>query len=229
MPTYSTPEPITVTIELAVGDVHIVATDRTDTVVTITPHDPTSSVDMQAAKRISATHTPGRLRIEQAMRWYNHFGRAKNGIVTVTIELPAGSRVRGTTAMGTFRSEGRLGSCDLTSEYGDIQLGEITETLRAKGTSGSIMVGRAHADVDAKTTTGSIRVAEVMRGTVVLTTSAGEIEVGVREGSAANIDVRTRLGRVRNTLSSVGSPTQYADTVKVRARTILDDIIVRRS
>lgn len=230
MPTFATPSPISVDIDLDVGDVKIIASDRSDTVVTITPNDPGNSLSVQAAERVRVDHSPGSLKIKQSMRWGHKIRQTPQpGIITITLELPAGSDVRGKTAMGTFLSEGRLGEAELTSDYGDFRLGEIANTLRVKGTSGSIAIERAHADVDAKTTTGSIRVAEVIRGTVVLSTSVGEIEVGVREGSAANLDVRTKLGRVHNTLDGVDAPAHYADTVTVRARAMLDDIIVRRS
>jgi putative adhesin len=230
MPTYTTPEPISVTIDLSVGDVRIVASDRTDTVVTVTPADPASNTSIHAAQRVRVEHSPGTLEIRQNVPWHQKFSlTADIGVVTVVVELPVGSNVRGRTAMGAVQTEGRLGEFEFTSDHGDFQLGEVTNTLRVKGTTGSIQVERAHADVDARTTTGTIRVAEVVRGSVELTTSVGQIEVGVREGSAANLDVRTKLGRIRNTLTSVGSPARYADTVKVRARTNLDDIIVHRS
>jgi Putative adhesin len=228
MPAFATPEPISVTIDLAIGDVNIVASGRSDTVVTVTPIDPASSVDVQAAQRMYVHHSPGALEIKQSMPWHHNYPIQHAGI-TITVELPTDSHVRGKTAWGTLRSEGRLGECEFTSDYGDIRLGEVANALRVKGTNGNILVQLAHADVDAKTTTGDICVAEVIRGTVVLTTSIGEIEVGVRQGSAVNLDVRTRLGRVRNTLYGAGDPAQFSDTVKVRARTNLDDIIIRRS
>ena len=40
MPTFDTPEPISVSLELGVGDIRIVAGDRTDTVVEVRPTDP---------------------------------------------------------------------------------------------------------------------------------------------------------------------------------------------
>src|SRR5437764_958604 len=41
MPTFDTPEPISVTVEFGVGDLRIVASDRTDTMVEVRPSDPT--------------------------------------------------------------------------------------------------------------------------------------------------------------------------------------------
>ena len=40
MPTFDTPEPISVTVEFGVGDLRIVASDRTDTMVEVRPSDP---------------------------------------------------------------------------------------------------------------------------------------------------------------------------------------------
>jgi hypothetical protein len=41
MTTFETPSPITVTLELGIGDLQIAAGDRTNTVVDVRPTDPT--------------------------------------------------------------------------------------------------------------------------------------------------------------------------------------------
>jgi hypothetical protein len=46
MPTFDTPEPISVTVELGVGDLRIVASDRTDTMVEVRPSDAAKKADM---------------------------------------------------------------------------------------------------------------------------------------------------------------------------------------
>jgi DUF4097 and DUF4098 domain-containing protein YvlB len=127
------------------------------------------------------------------------------------------------------RTEGRLGTVELTSETGEFQLGEVTGDLRVKGNTGDIVVGRAHTDVTVHTSIGNIRIGEVVRGNVELTTSVGAIEVGIREGSVAKLDAHTKLGRVRNALNGIDGPPSATDSVHVRARTDLDDIVVRRA
>jgi hypothetical protein len=230
MPTFTTPEPILVKIDLAVGDVNITASDRTDTVVTVTPTDPDSNVSVEAAQRVRINHSPRALEIKQSLPWYHNYSKSlPSGFVTITVEVPTGSRVHGETALGTFSSHGRLGQCDLSLDYGEVRIDEVADTLQVKGSNGNILVQRAHSDVDVKTSTGNIRVGEVVSGTVSLTTAVGAIEIGVREGSAANLDARTKLGRIRNTLSSVDDPGRYTNTVKIRARTNLDDIVVTQS
>jgi hypothetical protein len=228
--TFATPEPILVKVDLAVGDIDIIASDRTDTVVTVTPADPANNLSVEAARRVRIDRSPRALDIKQSMHWYRNYSRTLSSrLVTIAIELPSGSRVQGETAIGTFSSRGSLGECDLSVAHGDVRLDEIAGTLHVKVSSGDITVQRAHSDVKASTTTGSITIAEVISGTVELSTSVGAIEVGVREGSAANLDVRSKLGHVRNTLNAVDGPNNYANTIKLHARTDLNDIIVRRS
>jgi len=51
MPVFDTPEPISVTVELGVGDLRVVAGDRADTVVEVRPSDPAKKGDVTAAEQ----------------------------------------------------------------------------------------------------------------------------------------------------------------------------------
>ena len=75
---------------------------------------------------------------------------------------------------------------------------------------------------------GDVRVGEVVRGTVVLETKVGDLEVGIREGTAAWLDVSAMAGKVHNALDAVGVPEPSAETVDVRARTSFGDVVIRR-
>ena len=59
MPTFDTPEPISVSLELGVGEVRIAASDRDDTVVEVRPSDPTNSDDVSAAERTRVEYAEG--------------------------------------------------------------------------------------------------------------------------------------------------------------------------
>ncbi|MEE1740986.1 DUF4097 family beta strand repeat-containing protein, partial [Streptomyces sp. BE147] len=104
-----------------------------------------------------------------------------------------------------------------------------TGELRVSGANGDIHIERAESSVTATTAHGALRVAEVARGTVQLETSYGAIEVGVREGTAAWLDVSSSSGQVRNTLTSSETPGKTEDTVEVRARTRHGNIDIRRA
>jgi hypothetical protein len=73
-----------------------------------------------------------------------------------------------------------------------------------------------------------VRLGEVVRGSVVLETKIGDLEVGIREGTAAWLDVSSHVGRIHNTLDAVEAPETSAETVEVRARTSVGEVVIRR-
>jgi DUF4097 and DUF4098 domain-containing protein YvlB len=230
VPTFTTPGPIRAAIKLAVGEVTIVASDRSDTVVRVAPYNPARAADVKSAQHVDVGYTEDGLRIKQAHPWRHKYRRnSAPGTVSITVELPSGSEVRGKASLGTFRRHGLLGKCEFSAASGQLQLDEIGGDLRARNTNGSILVQRAHANIDARTSVGNIVVGEVVRGTADFATAVGEVEVGVHPDTAADLNVRSRLGRIRNTLTPGTSPVPTAAAVKIRARTSLDDIVIRRA
>lgn len=63
MPSYETPEPISVTLELGAGHVRVVASDRTETVVTVAPTDEADETDVKAAQQVRVDYANGVLRM----------------------------------------------------------------------------------------------------------------------------------------------------------------------
>jgi hypothetical protein len=288
MAVFATPEPVSVTIELNMGDVRIIASDRTDTVVEVSPRDDSKASDVRAAEQTRVEFSNGSLLVKTMQRnvFYESarsiIGPGRGGPVDVTIELPAGSQVQGDSGMGDFGGEGELGECrvktgmgnirlghagaahlktgmgnivvdrslgdvDVTTGSGDVRVGhvggaaviknsngdtvvgEVTGDLRVKSANGRISVDRAEASVMAKTANGNIRIGEVVNGAIVIETAAGELEVGIREGTAAWLDVSSRYGRVRNSLDETDGPEQSEAKVEIRARTSYGDIKIHRA
>ena len=62
----------------------------------------------------------------------------------------------------------------------------------------------------------------------MLETHLGDLEVGIREGTAAWLDVRASAGNVHNGLDAADAPGPAADTVEVRARTTVGNVVIRR-
>ena len=79
-------------------------------------------------------------------------------------------------------------------------------TCGSSAANGSIAVDVAHASVVAKTANGDVRLGEVVRGSVVLETRVGDLEVGIREGTAAWLDVSASAGKVHNALEAADAP-----------------------
>lgn len=132
------------------------------------------------------------------------------------------------TSAGKVRLGAVDGSATVKTANGSISVGDVTRNLRMTTSNGDIAVDRALEGVVAKTANGSVRVGEVVRGTVELTTAFGELEVGVRTGTAAWLDVSSGYGSVRSELDASGEPGPAAERVKVRARTSFGDITIRR-
>ncbi|MEU6811825.1 DUF4097 family beta strand repeat-containing protein [Streptomyces sp. NPDC046831] len=151
---------------------------------------------------------------------------ASHGSITVD-RVEGGAEI--TTSSGSLRVGVVDGPAVLKNSHGTTTVGAATGELRVSGANGDIDIARAEDSVTATTAHGTLRVGEVVRGTVQLETAYGAIDVGIREGTAAWLDVSSGSGQVRNTLSASGAPEDTEDTVKVRARTRHGNIDVRRA
>jgi DUF4097 and DUF4098 domain-containing protein YvlB len=279
MPTFDTPEPISATIDLAIGDVRISADDRGATVVEVQPSDASNEEDLKAAELTRVEYENEQLLVK-APKLRSWLSRSGGGSIDVTIKLPAGSHVHGALGLGDFDCDGRLGDCrvktglgrirldradtlnlrsgagdisvdramgraEVTAGSGDVRLRELDSSaviknsngdtwvgvaggdLRLNAANGSIAVDLAHASVGAKSANGDVRLGEVVRGAVVLETKIGDLEVGIREGTAAWLDVSSRFGHVHNALDASDAPEPSAETVEVRAHTSVGEVVIR--
>jgi hypothetical protein len=132
-------------------------------------------------------------------------------------------------ASGDVRVRELAGTAVIKNSNGDTWVGEAHGDLRVSAANGDIAVDLAHATVTAKSANGSVRLGEVVRGAVVLETQLGDLEVGIREGTPAYLDVKATAGRVRNALDASDAPDASADSVEVRARTTVGDVVIRHA
>lgn len=210
MPTFATPEPISVELDLVVGDARIIASDRTDTVVTVHPTDEHAEIDRRAADQTTVDFTAGRLLVKAPkQRSLSLWGRP--GSVDVTVEIPTGSTVRGTSSVTGFRTIGRLGECRFRTATGDIDL-EHTGRLDLHTAVGAVEVGTVDGDVDVSTGSGRIRLDQV-NGNAILKNSNGESWVGEVTG-----DVRVK--------SANGAITVGRGNGDITAHTAMGDVRV---
>jgi DUF4097 and DUF4098 domain-containing protein YvlB len=133
------------------------------------------------------------------------------------------------TASGKIRIGEVEGSIVAKTSNGDITLGEVTGDASLSTANGDITVDRAQASVEAKTAYGAVRIGEVARGTTHLQTAFGELEVGVREGTAAWLDVSSGFGNVQTQLDAADAPAPTDETVEIRGKTGWGDIVIRRA
>ncbi|MGW5737482.1 MULTISPECIES: DUF4097 family beta strand repeat-containing protein [Streptomyces] len=278
MPSFETPEPISATAHVGAGSIQFTASDRSDTVVEVKPHDPKKDKDVRAAEQTEVAYGGGVLTVKTKERRLI----GPSGAVDITVGLPAGSHAEVTGSWTHVFGEGRLGEVRVKASVGDVRLdttgplqltashgsisvdrvegaaeittssgsvrvglldgtavlknshgsttiGTATGDLRVSGANGNIDIERAEGSVTATNAHGVLRVGEVVRGTVQLETNYGAIEVGIRRGTAAWLDVSSEKGQVRNTLTASDVPEETEDTVKIHARTKHGNIELRHS
>lgn len=281
MPSFDTPEPIVANLEPVVGNIRVIASDRTDTTVDVRPSDETEASDVKAAEQTRVEYSNGTLLVKAPrMRPLDFTNKTRS--IEVTIELPSGSELLGTTGVGDLHGTGRLGktryktgaghlqlehtgelnlntgagnivvgqvtgNAEINTSTGRVQIGSISGTgviknsngattvgtasgaVRLRSANGDITVDQADDGVEAKTANGAVRVLDAVRGTITLETAMGDIELGIREGSAAWLDVKTRFGRVLNEMDAATAPGDATDKVEAHASTSFGDITIHRS
>jgi DUF4097 and DUF4098 domain-containing protein YvlB len=207
MPSYETPEPISVTLELGVGHVRIAASDRTDTVVEVRPSDEADESDVQAAAQIRVDYTNGMLQVTGPKRAFDFSRKTKS--VDVSIELPSGSQLSAHLLMGDLRCAGRLGQCRLKTT-GNVWL-ERTGPLRLHTGAGHVTADGITGNAEVSTGIGKIQIGEV-EGTVVVKNSNGDTTIDAVTGdvrvrnangaidvgrAGAGVDAKTSNGSIR--------------------------------
>jgi DUF4097 and DUF4098 domain-containing protein YvlB len=171
--------------------------------------------------------------------------RVKTGVGKIRVELATAAdlqtgigditldRATGHVDVKAGSGEVRIGALDFTgvvkNSNGDTWIGTATGHLRVNAANGDIAIDRSEASVGAKSSNGDVRVGAVSHGTAVLESKLGDVEIGIPEGRAAYLDVRSSVGRVHNALESAEKPDDATETVEVRARTAAGDVLVRRS
>lgn len=151
------------------------------------------------------------------------------------------------TATGNVLADRVTGKATITTASGRLQVGELVAGGVLKNSNGTTVVGAVHGpvkvrssngditveeaedDVEAKTANGAVSVLDAVRGSLMLETAMGAIEVGIREGSAAWLDVTTKFGHVRNEMNPSGAPAGDVERVEVHANTSFGDVTVRRA
>ena len=151
------------------------------------------------------------------------------------------------TSAGHVTADGIAGNAEISTGTGKVQIGDVEGTavvknsngdttidavtgdVRVRAANGGISVERAGAGVDAKTSNGSIRLGEVARGSVVLGTAMGDLDIGIAEGTAAWLRGEHRV-RAGTQPAGERHPARGVRRDRRGARrTSFGDITIRRS
>ncbi len=204
MPTFSTPTPIDVSINLPVGRLDVIASDRADTVVTVTPTNPTRAVDRRGAEETKVELTGQQLTITGPKPRMSWFGPTES--IDLVVELPTGSRVTADVSVGAVNSRGRLGATRIKSGLGGVELDAVGD-LWLRASHGNSSIGSADGSVEITADHGQIRLGTVT-GDATLKASHGSMTV---DEAGGDLEAKLSYGDldVTRALASVSAKTAY--------------------
>ncbi len=215
MPTFQTPQPIAVTVDVFLGQVEIIASNRTDTVVEVRPSDAAKKDDVRAAQETKVDFAAGHLTV-RAPRGWRVYTLGANPSIDVTIEVPTGSRLHGTASMCRFLVTGELGQCELKTSVGDLQL-EKAGPLELRTSGGSITVDEVVSRASITTGTGIVRIREI-DGSAVVKNSNGDSTIGEVAGdlqvNAANGNITVERPRGSVTAKTANGNIRIGDAAR---------------
>jgi len=194
MPSFETPQPITATVDLALGDLRVTASDRGDAVAVVQPTNPAHASDVTAAKDTRVEYADGRLTIVSPKHWRRFTPFDHAGSVQVVLDLPTGSHLDATTSLGHVRVDGELGRCRVKTAMGDVRVDRSVDAT-VKTSFGNVDVDRVDGDADIRTGSGDVRVGRIS-GTGFVKNSNGDTSIdevsGEMKVKAANGNVSIR-------------------------------------
>ena len=133
------------------------------------------------------------------------------------------------TSAGNITAGRVAGVADISTSWGDLRVTEMSALATLKTSGGDIRIEKAAGGITARTAYGAIQVAGAVRGELDLTTSYGDVEVGVADGTATFLELRSAHGGVRNQLDRVDGAPAPDEFLKVRAVTNYGDIKIFRA
>jgi DUF4097 and DUF4098 domain-containing protein YvlB len=191
MPTFETPEPITATIDVTVGDVRIRADDGGHTTVDVRPSDPSSADDVKVAEQTRVECRGGQLLVK-APKLRSWRLRSLGGSIDVTVELPAGSELNASGQVTDFVCDGRLGDCRARTGIGQLRVDEAGAVSLKVG-MGDVVLGRAAGHAELTAGSGDVRARELAESAVIknsngdtwVGTAGGDVRVTAANGGIA--------------------------------------------
>ncbi|MEW1616133.1 MULTISPECIES: DUF4097 family beta strand repeat-containing protein [unclassified Streptomyces] len=134
-----------------------------------------------------------------------------------------------TTGVGDISMDRADGPTEVTTGSGAVRIRELVGTAVLKSSNGSIVVDRACQSLEAKAANGDIRIGEIVRGSIVLGTSIGQLEIGIGPDTSARLDIRSVSGSIHNFMTPTDGPEPSDETAEVFASTTVGDVTIRRS
>ncbi|MGH3009803.1 MAG: DUF4097 family beta strand repeat-containing protein [Gaiellaceae bacterium] len=248
--TFHTSLPLELEVGIPSGDIEIETTEGEESTVTV-------DGDERLLAEVEIRQEGNRVVV--AYRGSGKFGFSLSPFtlvfgseLRVRAAIPHGASVKTKTASADTRITGQVGSLDVKTVSGDVRVrGEIAGganlktvsgdaelpavagNLSLQSVSGDLRAGTIGGSAETKTVSGDIRVESVSAGDVRFTSVSGDVEIGIAQGSAVDVDAGSTSGDLSSEVPLGSEPAQAEGgpgrTVVVRGRTVSGDVKVFRA
>jgi hypothetical protein len=215
--TFSTPNPVSLYVEIGSGGVTLHTDDTAETTVDVNGKNADGVVVEQRGDEIVVVARQSR---------GGFFGSGND--LDVHVSLPHSSRL--TTKLGSadLRVMGRIGQSMVRSGSGDVMVETAGDSLQVKSGSGDLQVREALNDVALSTASGDLLIDRMHRGQLAAKNVSGDIRVGIPAGIPVWTDITSMTGSVRSNLEGAGEPEEGQDYIELRAKTVSGDVYLEQ-
>lgn len=130
------------------------------------------------------------------------------------------------TGSGALRLGPMLGGLNARSGSGEIEVSSVGGQTTVITGTGDVWLGAVQASISARTGSGDLTVADAASGDLELVTGSGDIRVGVRSGTSAQIDLVSGSGQARSELDVSDRPPAGGPQLRLRGRTNSGNAVV---
>jgi DUF4097 and DUF4098 domain-containing protein YvlB len=248
--TFHTPLPLELEVGIPSGDIEVETTEGEESNITVDGDD-------RLLEEVEIRHDGNRIVV--AFRGKAKFGFSLSPLslvfgseLRVRASVPRSAGVKVKTASADTKLDGRFGplginsvsgdvrlhgetagSANLKTVSGDAELDRVDGDLSAHTVSGDLRIGPVTGSVETKTVSGDVRVETVSAGDVRFTSVSGDIEIGIAQGSAVDVDAGSTSGDLSSEVPLASEPMpgegEAAPTVVLRGRTVSGDVKVFRA
>jgi hypothetical protein len=248
--TFHTPLPLELEVGIPSGDIEVETTEGEESNITVDGDD-------RLLEEVEIRQDGDRVVVSYRGKGKLGFSLSPLSIVfgselRVRAIVPHGAGVKVKTASADTRLDGQLGPLGINSVSGDVRVrGEVAGAaslktvsgdaaldrvegdLSAQTVSGDLSIGPVAGSADAKTVSGDIRFQSVTAGDVRFASVSGDIEIGIAQGSAVDVDAGSTSGDLSSEVPLGSEPVQDdaedAPVVVLRGRTVSGDVKVFRA
>jgi DUF4097 and DUF4098 domain-containing protein YvlB len=204
---FDTPGPVTVDLQVAIGDIEVIVEDGPTTTVEI------SGYEKDEAPLVTCDQIGGgyRVSIEHKPKKFWGFRITFGDGLTIRLTVPEATTIDGSSASAELEATGtmaalsfRTGSGDLafhdvtgdvqlTSASGDVEGRSVGGHLAFKGASGDIEIGAVAGGATVRSASGDISIGR-LDGTALVTVGSGDVEL--RQVGPGSVNARAISGDV---------------------------------